>query len=173
MIGERIKELRGGESQGKFADRFGVSRNTVMRYENGDRHPDDIFISDLCKAYNVSADWLVLGKEADKTTAISVEEDKLEYAAGDEIAMGLAESVELLAKIYNSGEKVLIRAISANLHAFGEAVTNKRLAQKALDSVASMNERLEILEKEMKKLKEENEQLRKEPPGQKQQANGY
>lgn len=39
--------------------RFGISRNTVMRYESGDRKPDSDFIAALCQEYNVSADWLL------------------------------------------------------------------------------------------------------------------
>ena len=86
--------------------------------------------------------------------------------------LGLGESVELLAKIYNSGNKVLIRAIAANLNAFGEAIDNKALAQKAIDMMDGMNRRILAMENDLAKLKEENEALRKDPPGHKQQAEG-
>lgn len=86
--------------------------------------------------------------------------------------LGLGESVELLAKIYNSGNTVLIRAIAANLHAFSEAIDNKALAQRAIDMMDEMNQRMFAMEKDLALLKEENEDLKKKPPGDSQQASG-
>jgi len=66
MIGERIKQLRGKEPQELFAKRFGVSRSTILRYESGGRDPDAGFLIALCRTYNVSANWLLLGEEEKK-----------------------------------------------------------------------------------------------------------
>lgn len=80
MIGERIRQLRGKETQADFGVRFGISRNTVTRYESGGRDPDAGFIVALCKRYNVSANWLLLGddyknkeKKSDKPQSFSAE----------------------------------------------------------------------------------------------------
>jgi len=62
-IHKRIRELRGPESRKSFAERFGISLNTVVRYENGDNLPDAGFISEICKYYKVSADFLVFGAD--------------------------------------------------------------------------------------------------------------
>ena len=62
MIGERIRELRGTETQAQWEARFGVTRNTIRRYESGTNPPDADFIVALCQEYNVSADWLLLEK---------------------------------------------------------------------------------------------------------------
>ena len=143
MVGDRIKQLRGKESQGTFGTRFGISRNTVMRYESGDRKPDTDFIVAVCEAYNINAHWLLTGDgpekldqqnglPAAKTAADPQPSDNHKPAQptpSDDL--GLGESVELLAKIYNSGNTVLVRAIAANLNAFSEAIDNKALAQQA------------------------------------------
>ena len=176
MIGERIRQLRGKVPQADFGVKFGLSRNTVMRYESGARDPDAGLILALCQEYNINAHWLITG-EGPKC----LNEQVGPPAAGSEPAnvsllpsdnLGLGESVELLAKIYNSGNKVLIRAIAANLNAFGEAIDNKALAQKAIDMMDGMNRRILAMENDLAKLKEENEALRKDPPGHKQQAEG-
>ena len=61
-IGERIKSLRGNENQSTFGNRFGRSRNTIMRYETGKNAPDADFAADLCREYNVEPTWLLLGQ---------------------------------------------------------------------------------------------------------------
>ena len=67
---ERIKELRkrSGDSQEVFAEKCGVSRVTVSRWESGERVPDADAIRALSDAYGVTTDWL-LGRSAlpDKT----------------------------------------------------------------------------------------------------------
>jgi len=62
MIGERIRELRGKETQVQWEARFGVTRDTIRRYESGVNPPNADFLTALCEAYNVDANWLLLGK---------------------------------------------------------------------------------------------------------------
>lgn len=80
-------------------------------------------------------------------------------AAGDipDDDIGLGESVELLAKIYNSGNQVLVRAIAANLHAFSEAVDNKALAMKTVGMMEEMNKRMLSLEEKLAKMESEGD----------------
>jgi len=61
-IGERIKEIRAGESQSSFGERFGKNRDTIRRYENEANQPDAAFLEALCRHYNVSPVWLLLGE---------------------------------------------------------------------------------------------------------------
>lgn len=61
-IGERIKFIRGGESQKDFGARFGVNLNTIGRYEAESTYPGADFIVDLCKIYGVSSSWLLFGE---------------------------------------------------------------------------------------------------------------
>ncbi len=62
MIGERIRELRGTETQVQWEVRFGVTRDTIRRYERGTNPPDADFIAILCEAYNINAHWLITGE---------------------------------------------------------------------------------------------------------------
>lgn len=159
MIGERIRQLRGKEPQGPFGVKFGISRNTVMRYESSEREPDAGFIVALCQAYNVSANWLLLGQDEKKPidgTPISSCDNPSSPSAPNAT---LGEHVDLLAKIHNSGNTILIKAIDANLHAFSEAIDNKAMAQKAIEMMEEMNKRILVMESEIQRLNRENLRL--------------
>lgn len=61
IMPHRLKELRdiNNVSQIAFAMQFGVSRNSVGLYESGMRTPDAGLVFDICRHFNVSADWLL------------------------------------------------------------------------------------------------------------------
>lgn len=61
---ERIKELRKalGLNQQSFADRISVSRSALASYETGNRQPLDVVVSQICKEFNVSEQWLRTGE---------------------------------------------------------------------------------------------------------------
>ena len=56
---------RAGLSQMELADRLGVSRQAVSRWESGDTTPSVDKLKTLAKIYGVSLDWL-LGDTADR-----------------------------------------------------------------------------------------------------------
>ena len=60
----RISSIRKslGLTQEKFADRIGLTRNFVWMIEKGDRVPSDRTISDICREFNVSENWLRTGE---------------------------------------------------------------------------------------------------------------
>lgn len=65
-IGERIRLVRENQSRDEFSATVGVSRNTLMRYERGERRPDADFLRRVCEHYPVDPAWLLLGQaEAD------------------------------------------------------------------------------------------------------------
>ncbi|MEA3548589.1 MAG: helix-turn-helix transcriptional regulator [Thermodesulfobacteriota bacterium] len=66
--------------------------------------------------------------------------------------LGLGEAVELLAKIFSSGEKVLIRAINANLLAFSDNVDSKARAAKDSERLAEITERMEKMEEKLQRM---------------------
>ena len=147
-----------------MADAIGISKRGWQTYEEEKSVPGgNIFkaLSDL--GFNVS--WffnddvpMLSGEKPERPLAVK------ETAGAPSEDLGLGASVELLAKIYNSGNKVLIRAIAANLNAFGEAIDNKALAQKAIDMMDEMNRRILALENDLAKLKRENEELKTQQP---------
>jgi len=164
MVGDRINELRGNETQGSFCERFGISKSSIARYENGTNQPDAKFLVALCDAYNVHANWLLTGegpKYRDTSSPVATN-TTIAHMPSDNL--GLGESVELLAKIYNSGNTVLIRAIAANLNAFSEAIDNKDIAQKAINMMDEMNKRMLAMESSIATLQNENKELKKDQP---------
>ena len=72
MIGDRIKELREnqGLSQEKFAERIGVQRNTVWRWENKKANPDLIAIEKIAKVFEISK-ALLLGETFDASLPVN------------------------------------------------------------------------------------------------------
>lgn len=60
-IGDRIAEIRDGETEASFASKHGVHKNTLRRYEANDRDPDKDFLLSLTRTgYN--ANWILTGK---------------------------------------------------------------------------------------------------------------
>lgn len=60
-IGERLKKLRKPMTQALFADRLGLERKTVGRYESGERAPDALALLRLRAEFGVDPAWLLTG----------------------------------------------------------------------------------------------------------------
>ncbi|PKN07594.1 MAG: Cro/Cl family transcriptional regulator [Deltaproteobacteria bacterium HGW-Deltaproteobacteria-8] len=60
-IGYRLKAIRKDESQEAFAARFGVHRNTLARWESGDRTPDLDFVQRLVSELGIAPEWVLRG----------------------------------------------------------------------------------------------------------------
>ena len=60
-IGERLKNLRGTQSQTEFAQKFGISRNTLVNYEKGASVPDSKLAALICEELTLSAEWFLFG----------------------------------------------------------------------------------------------------------------
>ena len=67
-IGTRIQELRKKKniSQEELANNMNVSRQAVSKWESNLSVPDIEKIIDLCEYFDVSADYLLMGKETSK-----------------------------------------------------------------------------------------------------------
>ncbi len=65
-FGERIYNLRkkSGLSQEEFADKLGVSRQAVSKWETGQSVPDSEKAAAIGAYFGVSLDWLINGVEA-------------------------------------------------------------------------------------------------------------
>ena len=61
MLSDRIYSIRQQYhySQEKFAEKLGVSRQAVQRWENGTSVPDIGSIINIATTFNVSSDWLM------------------------------------------------------------------------------------------------------------------
>ena len=67
----RLYQLRkqNGFSQEELAGRLNVSRQTVSKWEVGDSTPDMEKLSAMSDLFDVSLDYLVMGKESDPQTS--------------------------------------------------------------------------------------------------------
>ena len=74
-IGEKIFKLRAkaGISQEQLAEKLGVSRQAVSRWESGETTPDMANIIGLCNIFGVSADHLIRGGETAEAAPVSVQ----------------------------------------------------------------------------------------------------
>jgi transcriptional regulator with XRE-family HTH domain len=59
--GAELKRIRGKLTQQEFADLMGVSRNTVVRYENNDRPPDAEYLFKLNLVFRADPTRVLLG----------------------------------------------------------------------------------------------------------------
>lgn len=69
VFAERLRNLRDtkGQTQGEVGKAVGKSRESVSKYEIGEREPDTAAIASIAKHFNVSADY-ILGITDDYTT---------------------------------------------------------------------------------------------------------
>ena len=58
---ERIKAVRGRLTQAEFADRLGLHKNTLGRYERGESEPDISICANICSVFGVNSQWLLFG----------------------------------------------------------------------------------------------------------------
>lgn len=62
-VGERIKVCRGALTQAAFADRLGVARKTVTRWESGEVLPDGASLLALLREFAVDPAYLLMGRQ--------------------------------------------------------------------------------------------------------------
>ena len=60
-FGGRLRSVRGRATIKEFADQLGVGKNSLIRYESGERSPDADFVARVCQLFDVDPRWLVLG----------------------------------------------------------------------------------------------------------------
>lgn len=75
-IGVRIRSIRADMTQKDFADRLGVGRTSVVRYEGGERTPDAEFIAKAYAVFGIDPIWLLTGVGAG-TPSLTREESAL------------------------------------------------------------------------------------------------
>lgn len=81
-MNERIKQLRKelGLTQRDFAERLGVSRDTIANIEGGRIDIKDIFILSICREFNANETWLRTG-EGEMFEELTDQEKIMKYTA--------------------------------------------------------------------------------------------
>ena len=77
-VGDRIKELRQKAklTQPELADKMGFTSQTVSNWESGSREPDISALAQLSSLFNVSLDYLLLGKQEESITLDDMDAEK-------------------------------------------------------------------------------------------------
>ncbi len=79
-IGERLIIVRGDMVQEEFAEKMGISRMTLVRYEKGIHRPSSKFLLKLSNDFGVDPNWLLFGEgEAPKPELSSQERILLDH----------------------------------------------------------------------------------------------
>lgn len=65
-IGDRIRSVRGMLRQVDFADRLGVERKTIGRYEAGERPPDAVVLLRLMSDFGINPIWVLTGRGSNR-----------------------------------------------------------------------------------------------------------
>jgi len=73
-IGEKIRKLRKDRDlpQTKFSEMIGIHLNHLRKCEGGKSIPSAEIIQKICKAFNVSADFLLLDETSENKPAVKI-----------------------------------------------------------------------------------------------------
>ena len=83
-LGEKLLDLRkkAGLSQEEVADKLGVSRQTVSKWETDQTVPELIKAKFICQLYNVSYDYLISESHTDSdVTSIEMIADEIDWTS--------------------------------------------------------------------------------------------
>ena len=76
---ERIKELKGNDSQEVFAQKIHTTQSNISKMLKGMTPPSAATLTELAKTYHVSVDWLLgLSDEAIASLVDDIANDRLE-----------------------------------------------------------------------------------------------
>lgn len=94
--GLRIRALRGVATQGEFAERLGVNRKTVERWEAGERLPDGQSLLALMTVCGADVNYILTGQRSQPvpaTAALRPDQAALldNYEHSDEVARQAAQ----------------------------------------------------------------------------------
>lgn len=76
MLGKRLKELRGKETQEKIATKLGISRARYSHYENEHVQPDNDLLQKIADLHGVSIDYL-FGRTSDPKRVLKEQSRRL------------------------------------------------------------------------------------------------
>ena len=103
-LGEKLFELRKAKnlSQEEVADKLGVTRQSVSKWETNQSTPDFDKIVPLCELFEISTDELLIGKREDKK---EIKEEKV--LTKEEVRRKSAEIVSTSVFIYVDRKSVV------------------------------------------------------------------
>lgn len=104
QMGKRIQALRKKKhfSQEQLADRLGVSRQAISKWESDKAQPELCNIIAMAEAFDVSTDYILVGKEKSPVSADAQWIKHFIYIAGIVLGCIVLLLLPLAAKLYQS-----------------------------------------------------------------------
>lgn len=166
----RLKEALNVKSDGQMATYLGISRQNIGAARKREDVPTG-WIYKVAELTGCSMDWLSFGQgpkirvdytAGDTQSAGRVASPESPYgsqgipesgSAGDLVpdveGFSFGNAVEMLARIYSSGDSQLIGAINANIKAICEAIKSRQREQRSTKELEDLRKRLVSLEKQI------------------------
>lgn len=129
-------------TQQEFADRLGISRNTVATYETGKSNPSDSAVMLICREFNVDEDWLRSGS-GDVKFRESNENDLMNMI--DRILSGENEFHKNLFKTFAQLDEKELKALESILDRFLKLQDSDSAALFSASDIPDTPEELERL----------------------------
>lgn len=84
FLGEKIKELRLEKkmTQQQLANRLGLVKGSISAYEQGTKYPSLEVLANLCRIFNVSADYLLGLSDETKIRNSTLTDEQLKLLRG-------------------------------------------------------------------------------------------
>lgn len=164
----RLKEALDAKSDGQLAKYLGISRQNIGAARKREDVPTG-WIYKVAELTGCSMDWLGFGKGPkirveyttdDASSAGRVASPEVPYGSQgkpekgsaadlqqEAEGSGLGAAVEMLARIYSSGNSQLISAINANIKAICEAIESRQREQRSTKELEELKKHLTALEK--------------------------
>jgi len=164
----RLKDALGAKSDGQLATYLGISRQNIGAARKREDVPTG-WIYKVAELTGCSMDWLSFGRgpkirveytAGDAQSAGRVASPESPYGsqgfpeggstrdlAPDVEGFSFGAAVEMLARIYSSGDSQLIGAINANIKAICEAIESRQREQRSTSELEDLRKRLVALEK--------------------------
>lgn len=76
-VGARISALRGAMKQSEFAERLGVARNSINRWEAGERLPDGGSLQKMAEQFGADISYILTGKKGGIAPLLPPDEEQL------------------------------------------------------------------------------------------------
>jgi len=165
----RLKEALEVNTDGQMAKYLGISRQNIGAARKREDVPTG-WIYKVAELTGCSMDWLSFGKGPKKRVEFTTDDISAagrvaspgsEYGARgvpgaksalelehEAEASGFGAAVEMLARIYSSGDNLLIDTIHANIRAICETIESRRREQRSTKELEELKKRLIALEKQ-------------------------
>ena len=164
----RLKEALNAKSDGQLATYLGISRQNIGAARKREDVPTG-WIYKVAELTGCSMDWLSFGKGpkirveytgngTPSDGRISSPESPYGFQDGsdsrpavdsyqDAKGSGFGAAVEMLARIYSSGDSDLINAVNSNIKAICETIESRQREQRSTKELEDLKKRLIELEK--------------------------